>query len=423
MLARDATAMVLDPRAVHSDTLRNGLRVIVCEDPGASVASVAVVVRVGSADDPADQLGIAHLLEHVVWTQGGEDDPRLRIEQVGGIASAGTLRDFTRYHAVVETAHFELAIRALGELVLRDEFGESVLAREQRVVVEEGMAIRENARAVLNDLAFESLYGDEHPYGHRIDGERDTLWSIDVARLGLFHNTWYVPNNTAVIVAGGVSFERARAGAEAIFGHLLPAALPPRSWADLAGPAEPAGRVVHTRSTDACVMAVFLGPAASDPSDVCASDLIATLLAHGPLGRLNQALKERQRLAHEVGVEFLTQRDRALFGIWAVCDPESLAAVQSAILTEVRRLSAESVPGPEFAAAKGLLLAGYAFANETPADRASTLSFYEAIGSYRAASYYAPRVRALSQADLMRVSAQYLGEPVWVVVRPEPDEP
>jgi predicted Zn-dependent peptidase len=406
-------------RAIRSDVLHNGLRIIVCEDAGADVASVAVVVKAGSADDPRGLPGLAHLLEHLLWTRGGEDDPRLRIEQVGGVANAGTLRDFTRFHASVASENFELALQALGELVLQNEFDEATLAREQRIVVEEGAALREDPRAILTDLAFEALYGAEHPYGQRIDGQEGTVWSIDAARLSLFHGTWYVPNNMAIVAAGGISLERASTAARAVFGHLLPSALPARLWHDLSEPSSRSDQVAEIPGTIAYVMAVFLGPSAADPTNVCASDLIATVLVHGPLGRLNQALKERRQSAHAVGVEFLTQRDRALFGIWAICDPDDVAEVQESVRAELRRLGEEPVPGPEFAAAKRLLLAGYAFANETPADRASTLSFYEAIGSYRDACYYRPRVRALSQADLVREASLYSTAPVWVVLRPE----
>ncbi len=418
-----AQATVLNPRAIHSDILHNGLRLIVCEDPDASVVSVAVVIKAGSADDPGSRLGTAHLLEHVLWTGGGEDDPRLRIERVGGVANAGTLRDFTRFHATVPAEHFELAVRALGDAVLRDVFADAAVRREQRVIRQEGAGVREDPRALLSDLAFAALYGREHPYGHPIDGDEADLHAIDAARLSLFHSTWYVPNNMTVVVSGGTSFAPARAAVGAVFGGLLPAAIPAHQCALPPRPAGEPRSIVEIPGRDAYVMAAFAGPSASEPGAVCASDLLATVLAHGPTGRLNRELRENDELAQAVGVEFLTQRGQALFGVWAVCEWQKLPAVEEAIRGELARVAAEPIPGPEFAAAKRLLSAGYAFANETPADRASTLGFYDAIDAYRAASYYLPRVRALTRADVMRVAARYDVEPVWVVLRPENEQP
>jgi len=167
------------------------------------------------------------------------------------------------------------------------------------------------------------------------------------------------------------------------------------------------------------LMAVFAGPAAFERRQVCASDLLATLLVHPSLGRLVGALQEQRKLVSALGVDFLTQRGRALFGVWAVCEPDDVPAVKDAIRGELRRLSIEPVPVEEFAAVRRLLAAGFAFANETPADRAATLAFYEAIDTYRTAAQYLPRVRALTPADLTEVAGWYAGDPVWVVLTPE----
>jgi zinc protease len=423
VLAHRAPAAVLDPRTIQFDSLHNGLRLVVCEDPHASVASVTVVVKAGAADDPPGQSGTAHLLEHVLWTRGGTMDPRLRVERAGGAASAGTLRDFTRFCASVASDDFEVALGALSDVVVRPVLDDATVAREQRVISEEGAALREDPRAILSDLAFEAVYGEEHPYGHRIDGDEMSRSAVDAVGLRVFHSTWYVPNNMVVVVAGGVRLERARAAVASAFGHLRPAATPGRTWPMAPRPVRPAERVVDAAVERAYVMAAFVGPAASEPDAVCASDLLVTLLAHGPLGRLSQVLKGSKGLAYEAGVEFLTQRDRALFGVWAVCDAERIPAVKDAVLGELKRFAREPVAGPEFATGKRLLSAGYAFANEISTDRASTLGFYEAVGDYRGASYYLPRVRALTRTDLMRIGAWYSSRPVWVVIRPEVTQP
>ena len=79
LVAAVAPARVLDPQFVHSATLDNGLRVVVCEDEAAPVVSVEVVVRVGSADESGEEAGIAHLLEHLCWAGTREDDPRTAV--------------------------------------------------------------------------------------------------------------------------------------------------------------------------------------------------------------------------------------------------------------------------------------------------------------------------------------------------------
>jgi len=82
------------------------------------------------------------------------------------------------------------------------------------------------------------------------------------------------------------------------------------------------------------------------------------------------------------------------------------------------RLGSELVPLDELETAKRLLAAEYAFANETVADRVSTLGFYEAIDTYRTAYRYPSLVWAVTGADITKVAARYAGEPTWIEMRP-----
>jgi len=202
-----AYAAVLDPSTVKSATLHNGLVVIVCEDTTAAVVSIEVVARVGSADEPAEIGGVAHLLEHLCWVGAGASDPRAAIEEVGGVTNAGTLRDYTRFYATVPASDFRLALRSLAEMVVNGSFQQEVVDRERAVILEEVAVRRDQPRVLMNDLTFQELFGDNHPYGRPIEGSERSLRQIDESKLIAFHHNWYVPNNMAVVIAGKVDFE------------------------------------------------------------------------------------------------------------------------------------------------------------------------------------------------------------------------
>ena len=416
-------ASTLEPETIRATKLANGLAVIVCEDPASPVASVEVVVRAGSADDPIGQHGLAHLVEHACWAWVGEDDPRAAIEDVGGVTNAGTLRDYTHFSATVAADDLPVAIRALAAMVLREGFDGGAIAREQSVVLRESRARQDQPRAALNDLAFEAVFGSAHPYGGRIEGDELSIAALGPGQVTHFYRTWYVPNNMAVIVAGRADFDVVRAHVQASFGRRAPAAVPAHAGAIVDRPSPGGVRVAPTSHSDAYVMAAFVGPAADEQPEVCASDLLAILLCHESFGRLAKTLRSEQGLASQVGADFLTQRDRALFGVWAVCKPGDVEAVKQTIRQALAAAAAQPPSAQELKTAKRLLAAEYAFANETPADRAATLAFYEAVDTYRAASSYLPRVRAVTGEDVMRVAQWYSGEPVWVVLLPEARQP
>ena len=97
--------------------------------------------------------------------------------------------------------------------------------------------------------------------------------------------------------------------------------------------------------------------------------------------------------------------------------------MQQAVEEEMKRLGTEPLSPAELTAAKRLSAAAYAFSNETPSDRATTLAFYEALDTYREAGLYPRRVRALSAADLEKVAGWYAGEPTWIVFAPKEKKP
>jgi len=412
---------MFDARTVHSDALANGLRVIVAEEADASVVAAELVVKAGVADERPAESGAAHLLEHALWAYGGPGDPRAALEEVGGVTNAGTRRDFTHYYATVPAGRgaAELAVRALARMVLRDHLEESVVVREKKVVRDEVAERSASLPLLLDDLAFRTVYGEDHPYGRPLEGEESSFEALDATALEVFHRTWYVPNNMAVVLVGRVTLAEATAAVQQAFGALPRAPVPSHALPVPPRPAPSREVRVGVDAKQAYLMAAFVGPAITEPADVCATDALTVLLSEATCGRLYRRLLGTPAVAHSMGVDFLTQKGRALLGIWIACEPSKVEAVRRALREELSRLAAEPVSPQELAAVKRLTVAAYAFSNETPSGRTSTLAFYEALGNYREAGQYPWRVRALRAADVTRVAAWYAGEPTWIVVAPQ----
>lgn len=56
-----------DHRQYQYLVLDNALRVLLVSDPQASQAAASMAVNVGHFDDPAQRLGMAHFLEHMLF--------------------------------------------------------------------------------------------------------------------------------------------------------------------------------------------------------------------------------------------------------------------------------------------------------------------------------------------------------------------
>src|ERR1700741_2608582 len=103
-----AQAAMFDAR---STTLPNGLQVVVVENHRAPIVTHMLWIKAGGADDPYGKSGLAHYLEHLMFT-GTANYPEgvydRSIARVGGAQNAYTTRDYTLYYATVAKEHLPM---------------------------------------------------------------------------------------------------------------------------------------------------------------------------------------------------------------------------------------------------------------------------------------------------------------------------
>jgi zinc protease len=417
-----APVQVFAPGALHFCQLGNGLRVVVKEDHSAPVVAVNVVIRAGTRCETAQNNGIAHFLEHMIFRAargGGEDSLAGPIEAVGGVVNGGTLRDFTYFRAVTAPPHLPLALSALARALLHPAFSNQAVFAERVIVLSELRQVADDPEAAAWARAFAFAYGD-HPYALPIGGTEQSLVRINADLLAGFHRRWYVPDDASLVIVGDVDPAVARDAAASAFGawaatgagHPAPSPPPP-------APQLPRTHVETRDLPQATVLMAFRAPGISAPREVCAMDLLLTILSEGYTARLKRALVETG-IADEVSADFLTQEMPGLFAIRATCAPQRLAQARRALADEILRLRREPVTDGEFAKAQRRLAYSYVFANETVEDQAATLGFYEAIATYEFAVAYLDQVRSLTAAEVLAAARKHLDpeRAVWVAIAP-----
>lgn len=212
-------------------SLENGLQVVVIEDHRAPVAVSMIWYRVGGADDPAGQSGIAHYLEHLMFKatetlEAGEFD-RI-VEANGGQHNAFTSWDYTAYHQRVAADRLEqmLAMEADRMVNLRLDLSDWLPEREV-ILRERGQTLESNPDRVFGEQMRAALF-QNHPYGRPIIGWRHEIEQLTGDIATAFYRVHYAPNNAILVVAGDVDPAEVRAMAERHFGPIPAADTPPR---------------------------------------------------------------------------------------------------------------------------------------------------------------------------------------------------
>ena len=198
--------------AVRTATLPNGMQYFVRKNsrPAGRVA-LRLAVKAGSLHEADDQLGLAHLVEHMAFNGSARFKPGELISYFESIGSrlgphvnAYTSFDETVYMFDVPTDKKEVVTKAL--TALADVAGGLSLT-PQEVDKERGVVIEEwrgglGAQSRIRDKQFPILFHDSR-YASRLPiGKPEILRSAPAARLRAFYDAWYRPELMAVVAVG-----------------------------------------------------------------------------------------------------------------------------------------------------------------------------------------------------------------------------
>ncbi len=416
-----ADKVVLDISHVTDKTLPNGLHVIVKHEPYWGVVGAGLFIRAGGVHNPAGKAGLSHLVEHLLFETIDPSKPGIGrvIESLGGYVNAESLRDFTSIQWLVAARHFDRTLAVVAQAVANLKVTGPELDAEKQVIRREIADRNSDITQIADEQLWLTAY-KEHPYRWSVGGTEKSLDSITVQDVIDFHRRFYVANNMALVVVGDMEPEDVFAVAERHLGRL-----PHREVDWKAPPAEkwPKGvrwRVIPRPARAAVIALGFPAPGMDRPRDVCAMDLLYTLLGQDPTGWLQTVLVRERRLALAASCDFLTRRFPGLLTITAVCTPSKDLAAREAILAKIRDLRRRPVPEQDLATAKTLLATSYAFTNETYVDQVGSIGFYEMIDTYKFAFDYLDIVQSITPEQVQAVARKYLDPDAYagVVVRP-----
>ena len=355
---------------VQRTVLPNGLTVLSDNVPGVRSVAFGAWVRAATLHEPAEKMGISHMLEHMVFkgtkTRSAKDIS-LSLEALGGSLDAYTAREHTSYQARVLDENVRDAAEVIGDFMFNPVLREADLKLERKVVLEEIAMVDDTPDDVVFEVHNERLFGD-NGYGYRILGTRDTVSSFTTDDLHALHSAAYRPDNIVVAAAGSVDHEEL-VNILGETGWLNSTAALGSGFAAPA-PTFNAPSYTHVERPGAQTQLVFGSPAPShgDPSRY-AFCLVSMLLGGGMSSRLFQHIREELGLAYAVHTFSSFYSRAGMHGVYVGTSPESADEAAGAVLAEFARVAEDGVPADELAAAKQQLKGQITLSLETPGAR------------------------------------------------------
>ncbi len=204
-----------------SITLKNGLKVIVCEKSDNDFVEFEVWYRTGSKDEKPGIRGMAHLFEHMMFRGTTKYPGRAfdeNMEKIGGQSNAYTSYDRTVYHEYVPVSALEKMMDIESDRMSNLLVTQEVLNAEREVVGEELRNGTSNWYQKLNSDRYPFLYPSGHPYEVDVIGFLSEITKFTSSQCMDFYNNYYSPNNAFIVVVGNVKTDAVYALAEKYFG-------------------------------------------------------------------------------------------------------------------------------------------------------------------------------------------------------------
>jgi predicted Zn-dependent peptidase len=452
-------------KRVTVKTLSNGLTVVLWRRPEAPVFSFFTMVDAGSAQDPLNETGLAHMMEHMAFKgtpdigttdyaaekpalakvelayaayeaerakRVGQDPQKLAqlkqawqdavktadqyviknqfgevIEAHGGVGvNAFTNYDETAYMYSLPSNQIELwaALESdrMGHPVFREFYKErSVVMEERRMRTDSSPT----GRLVEQFLGTAFM---ANPYHRPTIGYASNLESFSATDAAEFFHRYYVPSNMVIGLVGDLDPDTVLPLVERYFGQ-LPVAAKPEELHTIEPAQNSVRQVTLQDPSQPFYLEGYHRPSYLAPDDVV-YDAISDIMSNGRTSRLYRSLvRDKQIAAYAAGFTgFPGDKYAHLFAFYAVPVPgHTNDELQKAFADEIQKLKTQDVTDDELqmfkTRSKADLIRGLA-SNEGLAEQLAT--YQTRYGDWRELFRYLDRVDRVTKADIRRVANQ-----------------
>jgi predicted Zn-dependent peptidase len=332
--------------------LGNGLKVVLARDTTAPTVTIGVYYHIGFRIEPRGRTGFAHLFEHLMFQGSGNlgkmEFIRL-VEGNGGVLNGSTRFDFTNYYQIVPAHVLETVLWAEADRMRALAITQANLENQQGVVKNE---VRDN---VLNQpyggfpwLTMPQVANTNWFNAHNFYGDLADLDAATLEDAQSFFDTYYAPNNAALVIAGDFDPAVARAWVERYFGSIPARPQPARpDLAEAVQQAEKRDSYVDRLAPRPALALAWQVPERGTPEHFAFS-LLDSILLQGEDSRLWQKLVQERGYAGSVGggINLLgnefTYDGPMLWMLYLIHDPGAKPeAIIADVDAEIARIQAE----------------------------------------------------------------------------------
>jgi zinc protease len=409
-------------------TLKNGMDVIVIENAAVPLVTVEIAVKNGAYTEPPEYNGLSHLYEHMFFKSNERskaDGYHDRAADLGMLSNAQTQYEVVNYYTTTIKTGLGEAMKLMRDAIRYPLFDKQELDQEIQVVLDELNQHRSNPYYYLIDATDKRLWY-KYPSRKRPGGDPETVAKATPEMMRVIQKKFYIPNNSAVVVAGDVTAQEVFKLAEEIFSDWSRGEDPFVKDPIPRHPQLPKDEavIVNQPVNAATIQISYQGPSTDlDAPATYAADVFSFILRQ-PDSRFSRALID-SGLTSGASLGYLTQRNVGPIQFQAQTTPEKLKSALKAINAELSKFDApDYFTDQELEYAKTLLDVNEIYDREKPSQYAHTVSFWWASSGLDYYASYVENLRKVTREDIRRYVGKYMKNKPRIVsvLLPEADQ-
>lgn len=407
--------------SIRRTVLKNGMVVLVVENPAADIIAARIFVRAGSCVISGEKAGLAHLLAAVL-TKGTENLSSLeiaeRVESVGARLSTDAATDYFLLSLKTVSTDFPDILHLAGELLRAPSFPESEIELERKITLQGIRSQQEQPFAVAFEQLRHQMY-EGHPYSFSTLGTEETMSQLSRQDLLNYYQTYFRPDNMVISVVGRIATDEAINLVDQVFGNWKSPmiSLPTLELPSLESHPQIAKTAQETQQS--VVMLGYLSPKVNDVY-YPAMKLLNTYLGNGLSSRLFVELREKRGLAYDVSALYPTRLDTSQFVVYMGTAPDNTKMALEGLRYEVERLKEMELNEEELQSSKNKLLGQYALGKQTSSQIAQVLGWYEILGlGIEFDQGFPDAISEVKASQAQEAAQKYFIEPYISIVGPE----
>jgi predicted Zn-dependent peptidase len=190
--------------------LKNGLKLVMFRKNNIPMVTVNTSFKIGSKDEDQGKTGLAHLFEHLMFTESpnvkrGMFDEILNMN--GGDSNAFTTWDYTGYHITLPTNKLELALWLDSDRIAGFNISEESLETQKSVVQEENLQVHENVPYGSVEKESSKRLFKGNGYSRPIIGLMEDVKQLTIEDVSDFFSKYYTPRNAVISIVGDIDYD------------------------------------------------------------------------------------------------------------------------------------------------------------------------------------------------------------------------